>query len=383
LRIAQLIETMGTGGAEKLAVDIAGARFRCGDESTLITLSGLGPSSEGMDPGIAVFTLSMNPHNVFSQLATLFRLLRLCRRLRLDALQTHLPRANFFGLALALLAGIPVFPTVHNNREFDYGNHPGSLRKRLRRFAYGRMLVHCRKMIAVSDAVKQAVIQELNLDQIRSRRIEVVPNGVAVPEPLTPLQRAEVRREFGVPDGCTLIVGVGRLTPQKNFQDLISALGQLDQDTPCWNCIIAGDGPLREELAELVRAKGLQDRVQLAGRISAVDRLLGAADIFCMSSLWEGLPLALLEAMAAALPVAAYAIDGVCGVVNAGRCGFLATPGKPNELSIVLGQLLDGPQSRIEMGCLGRTVVEKEYSLNQVAKKLGRIYLEQGGHVGE
>ncbi len=378
MRIAQLIETLGTGGAEKLAVDIAGTRLQCGDESSIITLSTLGPLSAGIQPGVAVYNLGMVPDNHVSQFFTLFKLYKLCRELRLDALQTHLPRANFFGLVMAMVADLPVFPTVHNNREFDYGDHPSALRKALRRFAYSRLVLQGRRMIAVSEAVKQTLVDELNLDEISARRVAVVPNGVRIPVPLTAQQKAEVRREYAISPDDVLIVGVGRLTPQKNFQDLISALEHLDSRVPGWHCIIAGDGPLRGDLEDLIRQKNLTDRVSLAGRISGVNRLLCSADIFCMPSLWEGLPLALLEAMAAELPVSAYAIDGVNEVVVHGQSGWLAAPGRIEELAGTLSLLLQDPDNRVRLGRAGRAMVEKEHGFSKMAHELGMVYAGQG-----
>ena len=109
LRIVQLIETLETGGAEKLVVVLAGALAKAGHQPCIMTLAGLGPLSVGVEPGIPVITMGMNPRNIFSQILAVFRLSRMCRRLGVEAIQTHLPRANFFGLVLTFGSRVPVF----------------------------------------------------------------------------------------------------------------------------------------------------------------------------------------------------------------------------------------------------------------------------------
>lgn len=373
LRIVQLIETLDCGGAEKLVVALAGALAKEGHLPCIVTLAGPGPLREDIDAEIPVFELGMNPRNLFSQFLSVFRLRKLCRRLGADVIQTHLPRANFFGLALTFGGGPPVFPTVHNNREFDYGRDSGGFRRKLRRRAYRVLLTRCRRMIAVSAAVRASLAEQLGLSEERAGLIAVVPNGIAAPVPPTPEDRAAARGEFAVRHGCPLIVGVGRLTPQKNFRDLILALDQLAPETPDWRCIIAGEGPLRADLAGLITATGLEGRVILAGRISQVDRLLAAADIFCLPSLWEGLPLALLEGMAAGLPIAAYAIDGIKEIVPEEIAGRLAAPGDIGQLSAALQGFIQDSAARCRMGEAGRALVVRHYGIERMVAALTRV----------
>lgn len=375
--VVQLVETLATGGAEKLAVQIASMRARAGDDSYLVTLSGQGPLAVGLDPSVKVFDLGLDPGSVLVQARTLARFLALCRRLRPDALQTHLPRANFFGLFAAMSMKMAIFPTIHNNREFDYGSSRGKLRLALRKRAYQELLRRGRRMIAVSDSVKQAMIGELGLDTSAGDRIAVVPNGVEIPAPLDPQDRAEVRRRFGINSDSVLVAGVGRLTEQKNFPDLVLALSDLGGDVPPWECIIAGDGPESGALAGVIREAGLTGRVHLPGRVSDVGRLMNAADIFCMPSLWEGLPLALLEAMAVGLPIAAYAIDGIKEVVRDGGTGRLVKVGDTVELAAALRELMLTPQLRSEWGREARRVARRDFALDRMIERLGEIYTER------
>lgn len=374
LRVAQLIETLGTGGAEKLAVEIARSRAASGDESHLIILGRGGDLVATVPDSVSLHVLGLDPRNPLSQAGTVGRLTSLCRRLELDALQTHLPLANFFGLVMAWRGVVRVFPTVHNNREFSYGNVANPLRGRLRRWAYRRLTVHGAAMIAVSESVKAAMGTELGLQGQDFNRLVVVPNGVVIPEPADPQDRQRWRREFGVEGGEVLIVGVGRLSEQKNFGDLLLALASLGPAVPAWRCVIAGAGPEERQLRELVGQLGLDARLVLAGRIDNVHRLLAAGDVFCLPSLWEGLPLALLEAMAAGLPVAAYGIEGVKDVISDGRQGLLADPGDHAGLGKVLGRLIAEGDLRRTLGQEARALVRERHGMERVNARLGRIY---------
>ncbi|MBU2501073.1 glycosyltransferase [bacterium] len=374
LRVAQLIETLGTGGAEKLAVEIARARAASGDDSHLIILRRAGDLAAKVPDSVSLHVLGLDPGNPLSLAGAVGRLTSLCRHLELDALQTHLPLANFFGLTLAWRGVVRVFPTVHNNREFSYGNAANPVRRRLRRWAYRRLTVHGAAMIAVSDAVKAAMAAELGLQGRDLNRLIVVPNGVVIPEPTGSQDRQRRRREFGVEGEEVLIVGVGRLSEQKNFGDLLMALASLGPGAPAWRCVIAGGGPQEMQLRDQAGQLGLDSRLTLAGRIDDVNRLLAAGDIFCLPSLWEGLPLALLEAMAAGLPVAAYGIDGVKDVITDGRQGLLVPTGDHAGLGRVLERLMADGDLRRTLGREARQLVKERHGMERVNAHLGRIY---------
>lgn len=378
MRVAQLVETLNVGGAQRLVVEIAHARAEAGDDSHIIVLAGTGPFSEIVSSRVTVHYLGLGHVSRRSLLTSLRRLDRLIERLGIEVLQTHLPGANYLGLYLAWRGRCRVFPTIHNTREFDYGEADSSLRGYLRRLAYRRLLVHGQAMIAVSEPVKAAMIRELGLEGSWCDRIVAVPNGTVVPPRLSAEEQATVKREFGVNPSATLVVGVGRLSAQKNFGDLIAALEALAGEDLDWHCLIAGEGELENELGRAIAAAGLEQRMELAGRVADVPRLFGAADIFCLPSLWEGLPLALLEALAAGLPVVAYDIDGVADVVTDGAEALLAPAASRDELALNLRRLLADPGRRQAMGQAGRDLVHREFSLEKVSRQLGTLYAEAG-----
>lgn len=374
--VAQLIETLTAGGAEALAVQIANTWAERGHQSHLIVISAAGPFRDKLSPAVHFHELKVpssgrtslrrSPHLI----AGLGRLHGLIRDRGIEAMQTHLPMANFFGLVAGWRRSCRVYPTVHNNREFDYGEASGPIRESLRRFAYRQMLTWCSRMIAVSDQVRAAMIAELNLPGGWTDRIAVVPNGVPVPPPVSPEERAAARTRQSVEADEVLVVGVGRLTAQKNFQALVEALALVDAAAGPWRCLVAGEGEMGAELAALVEARNLKGRIEFLGHVADVGGLLGAADIFCLPSRFEGLPLVLLEAMASGLPVAAFAIDGVTDVVEDGRQALLAPPEDVGRLAGNLEQLIGDGNLRRRLGAEARDLVASRYGFDRVADGL-------------
>lgn len=379
MRVAQLIETLGAGGAEGLAVQIANSWADRGHEAHLIVIAEAGPFRAKLSPDVHFHELGLpvSKRSILVRLPAVLRALWKLQRLigthRIEAMQTHLPLANFFGLATAWWGSCRIYPTVHNNREFDYGDASGPVRENLRRFAYKRMLIRCRRMIAVSDRVKGAMARELDLPATWLDRIAVVPNGVSLPPAMSPADRTAARADWSVDDDEVLIVGVGRLTRQKNFGDLVQALAKLEGSADRWRCLIAGEGELRGEWEAQVASAGLGGRVAFVGHVADIGRMLGAADIFCLPSLYEGLPLVLLEAMAAGLPVAAFRIDGVTEVVEHDKQALLADPGSTDLLSRALGRLVSDPYLRRKLGDAGRHIVAEDYGFERVADLLEEV----------
>lgn len=381
MRVVQLVDTLGSGGAQRLALDIARSGASRWSWSGLVTVSDAGVSSEH-DPGdiphlslgSEVLTARKRVHQTLAFVAAYARLRSLVARLEIDVVQTHLPLANFLGLMLGLQGGRRVFGTVHNTREFDYGDADDRLRARLRRLAYRGIVHRCAGMIAVSAGVRDAVAVEMGLSDTEKDRISVVTNGVLPQGPPDPDRRRAWRRDRGVAEDEILIVGVGRLTDQKNLRDLVAALTLLPATTPSWRCLVAGDGPNLASLRRQIADAGLTDRVRMLGHDPQVPELLGAADIFALPSLWEGLPLACLEALGAGLPVVGYRIPGLIDVVEDGVQGLLADTGDARAFAAQLGVLVADRESRHRLGAAGYALVMKNHSFGRVLADLERVY---------
>jgi glycosyltransferase involved in cell wall biosynthesis len=162
------------------------------------------------------------------------------------------------------------------------------------------------------------------------------------------------------------------LTRQKNFRALVEALAGLEGGN--WICIIAGEGELRPDLERAIDRAGIGDRIRLAGLVEDMPGLLAAGDVFCLPSLFEGLPLALLEAMAAGLPVVSFEIDGVRDVVTGGAEALLVEAGDVRGFTEALASLVEDPARRAAMGLAARSLVEERFGMERVLDRLEAVY---------
>lgn len=381
LRVAQLIESMTMGGAENLAVRIANALAAAGHESHLIVTGSPGVLSERIAPEVQAHYLHYERASVNFPPAFLLSVRRGSRLLRqvitahrIQVVQTHLPGANFWGLLLAWRRVCPVLATIHNNQEFRYGDQDSALRAAFRKKAYKQILATCAGTIAVSAEVKASLIRDLDAAPEAADRISVVTNGVALPAPISARRRQEIRSELGLADARPLILAAGRCGEQKNFADLVEAAAVLRRTRSDFQLVIAGEGPLLEPLRAQVAERGLEHHVLLPGNLLNLGQVMQAADIFVMSSLWEGLPLVLLEAMAAGLPPVGYAIAGVAEILTREEEGMTVPTGDVAGLAGALDALLADPTRRARMGAAARELVAARFDFATVCDSLQDLY---------
>lgn len=378
MKIAQLIQTVEPGGAEQLALSLSGAFAASGFETHLIVLDGSGVLANRRDSMVQFHDLGWRFQSGTRVNAVLYcratrALQRILKKEKIDVLQTHLPFGNFLGLYLSLRGGARVYPTIHNNEEFSYGSSTNRLRQLLRKTAYGAMLHRTAGMLAVSSTVKTSMMKTLKIREDLERMIHVVPNGVPIPEMPTSAEQRNARKILGLPPTGTLFASVGRLSPQKNFGDLILAASHIPKDLS-WHCALAGSGPQEQDLRAIIAEHGLGDRMTMLGFLSDPSLLYKAADILVMPSLWEGLPLVLLEAMAHGMPVVGYSVDGLGDVVTNGREGLLVSPGESDELGRAMNNLAQEPGRIRTMGNASRVLVEEKYSFKTLIATLVDIF---------
>ena len=380
-RVAQIVETMTMGGAETLAVRIANGLAARGYESHLVVVTEPDLLSDRVDPAVGLHYLGFERSSIRRPLAFARslvvgrrRLGGLLRDLGVEVAQTHLPGANFLGLLLAYGTGLQVLPTVHNNREFDYGAKDNPLLFRLRKRAYRKMLDRCAGMVAVSAAVKASLEDELRLRSAKAERIHVVTNGVRVPDPLSEDVVRKIRTRYGIEGGTVFVLGAGRLSEQKNFADLVRVASRMRNRGRDVRFVVAGDGPLRGDLEAAIAEADLGTHMTLAGNVMDLDRVMGAADIFVTTSLWEGLPLVLLEAMACGLPPVCFAIDGTDDILTDGVHGRVVPVGDVEAMAEALDDVMRDPDLKTEYGRASRKLVKTTYNFETLLDRLADVY---------
>lgn len=372
---------MSVGGAERLAVQIAVSRAEAGDDSHLYVLGETGPLSETVPETVSVHHLGFaraSIRNPFSFAASLFRGHKLLAELiaadGVDILQTHLPGANFWGLLLRVTKGISAIPTIHNNREFDYGDADHPLRARCRRAAYRQMMRRCPAVVTVSAQVRDSMRDQLGLNENETSAMAVIPNGVPMPEQLPMSERIKIRTRYGADDTVPLILAAGRHTEQKNFACLIDAAGRLRDRGVVFRMVIAGEGELSGAHLEKVRTLELEGHVSLPGNLTDLGRVMQSADVFVLPSLWEGLPLVLLEAMASGCAVVGTNIDGIAEVLQNDETGLVVPCDDADAMTGAIAQLIARPEERRRLAKGAIAMVERDYSFARVNRNLDELY---------
>ena len=206
-------------------------------------------------------------------------------------------------------------------------------------------------------------------------RIQVVPNGIDVsPYALAPAVRRRTRAALGI-EGRFTWMAIGRLAVQKDYPTLLAAFRIVLRDHPQAKLLIAGDGPLGTELEAAIGDLGLRNDVALLGLRTDVRDLLQASDAYVMSSAWEGLPIALLEAAASTLPIVATAVGGNAEVVLDGVSGLIVPPRDPAALASAMVAIMAFDEAhRAALGTAGRSHVQGRYGLDEVVETWITIY---------
>ncbi len=225
------------------------------------------------------------------------------------------------------------------------------------------------------------VVNRASVDALTGRhgipraRVAVIPNGIEIGryDPRS-VPRGVWRRRLGIPEDAFLVGGLGRFTDQKGFPDLVRAFVPL-ADRGAW-LAIGGDGPDREELEALVTGLGLEERVRLPGFVEDVPAFLNDLDLFVLSSVIEGHPMVLLEAMAMGVPVVATDIPGVGDTIAEGVDGRLVPPGAPDRLARAMVRMAeDAPEAR-RLGENARRKIEREYTVERMVERTEVLYRE-------
>ncbi|QDT14164.1 glycosyltransferase [Alienimonas californiensis] len=280
------------------------------------------------------------------------------------------------------LGGPPILFTEHGRFHPDLPSR--------KRAAFNRLALRRRdRVVAVGEGVKRALIDNEGLP---AERIRVIYNGVdlapyaAEPDAAAAEHRAAVRGEFGVPDDNFLAVQVARLDPIKDHATAVRAVREANRaEGRRVRLLVVGEGPERGRVEEVIRAEGAGDFVTLAGLRRDVPRLWAAADCGLLTSVSEGIPLTVIEAMAAGRPVVATDVGGLREVLGGARvesCGRLAGAGDAAALGAALREFADAPAAAATLGTVGRRRAFERFGEDRMVEAYAELYQQMAASHG-
>jgi glycosyltransferase involved in cell wall biosynthesis len=290
-------------------------------------------------------------------------MLRICRQHRVDIWHAHDYKTNLLGLLLRQRHPMRLVTTVHGWVEY-------TPRTRLYYIADRWSLPKYEKVICVSEDL----LQQVESCGVRQGSSILIENAIDTEQFHRTQSPSAVKQCLGWPTARLLVGAVGRLSPEKAFDILIRAIWKFVQNGKDVGLVIAGDGPEKQSLQGLIDDCGLRDRVQLTGFQSDLRPLYEAMDLFVLSSLREGLPNVLLEAMAMEVPVVATEIAGIPRVIKDGVNGLLVPAGNQAALVDAMKRSLVSDELRLHMAAAARRTIEERYSFAVRMQKIVAIY---------
>jgi L-malate glycosyltransferase len=297
------------------------------------------------------------------------RLWRFVRRERFDLVHTHMDLADYYGAFAARLGGARgLVSTKQNADEF----RARRTWKRPPFLALERIAYEAADAVIVVSEGLASFLQEV--EHLPRRKMVIIGNGVDPRFASRGLPREEARLRLGLASFDPVLGSLGRLAPQKGHRDLLEALPAILEVFPRAGLVIAGEGPSRLDLERAARRLGIEARVAFLGHRRDVPVVLSALDLFLLPSRWEGLPQALLEAMALALPVVAARAVGVADVLRDDESGLLVPTGDPAALAGAAIRVLSDPLLAERLGAEARRRALEHHSLPAVAAEVDALY---------
>lgn len=358
-RVVHIIDRLPPDGAERLLCEVLRYRSDAFDYQVLCLAEGgvFEPVIRAM--GVPVTILGKSRGIDLRLVWRLWRWLRACKP---QIVHTHLFTADTWGRLVARLAGVPlVFSTVHS---------VNSWQGRVHRLVDRTLALVTTRLIACTAQVADKLHKQ---DGINATRIVTLANGVDL-QRFADVTPVDIEQELDAAGSAPWLAVLGRLEPVKGQAYLLECLALLRDQGTDFRCVLIGDGPERDALVEQVARLQLTKHVWFAGFRDNVPAWLAAIDVLVMPSRWEGLPMALLEAMALGKPIVAHAVGGIPDVVRDGQEGLLVAPHHPQQMMQALGRLLGDAALREQMGAKALSRVRAHYSAEALARAYEKLY---------
>jgi glycosyltransferase involved in cell wall biosynthesis len=361
--ILQLIDGLNIGGAEILLRDLSVGLVQRGFRVS-IGYSTPGPLARDLQElGLPITRL---PRLTRIDPILFAGMIRLMRKDPPQIVHTHLFKSDFHGRLAARIAGVPVVvSTLHSIDRWAQKRPLGNL--------YGLTSRFSDRLIAISEDVKKFHIENTAVGEAKFVTIE---NGVDVKRFAGQGAAGQnVRKEFNLEASAFVFGIVGRLTPPKDHRVFLQAAAIILQRMPLARFLIVGDGPLRDDLESYAHELGVQNSVIFTGMRRDIPAVLAALDVIVISSLWEGIPVTLLEGMASALPVVGTRVGSIPEVVTE-ETAVLVPPSDPDAIAQACLRLANDQELRLRMGEAGMKRVNAYYSMDAMIDRTTELYAD-------
>ena len=368
IKVFHIIDHLGLGGAQTFLLDLALEQQKSGRIHPVLCVlrENTALSDRYRTLGLEIEHLGVRRNNLMEILSILPRLIRRLRGQPVDLVHTHLFASGFFGRLAARFSGVPVI--IHEQRnESEHTNlfgkwidrHLGSLAS---------------AVICVSESTRDFNVHEKGIDP---HKAEVIPNAINLDRfhrEAFKMDPAGCLDDLDLPPTAKIVIGVGRLVPEKRFEVFLKAARLIHEAYPEARFLILGDGSERGSLERLAESLGIGSATRFAGMRSDVLALLSCSHVFVLTSDYEGLPLTLLEAMALQVPAVATDVDGTSEVLSDGAGGIVVPRNSPEAVADAVVSLLRDERRAQDIGLQGRRLVEEKYNIQVVQEQTYAVY---------
>ncbi len=384
IKVLHLIKSLGRGGAEMLLPETLKVHDR---EQFDFHFAYFLPWKDQMVPAIEALgakAVCFKANNNLQMFQRIGEISRYVQENQIDVIHSHLPWAGVIARLVGKKTGVPVVYTEHNKWE-----RYNKITYWLNKVSFGWQDA----AVAVSDDVQQSIrknasnnfisLNVTNLSQTNQANGRAKPpyllnilNGVNTAHFVRDEQAGlRIRQELGIPDEAPVIGTVSVFRFQKRLDLWMEIAAEILQRVPEAHFIIVGDGPLKEALLAKRKALGIEERLHMPGLKTDVKPYFSAMNIYMMSSIFEGLPIALLEAMSCGCAIISTTAGGVAEVVEQDKSGLLCNVDEYTKLVDYSIQLFQNPNHRQALATGARSRVEADFSINKMAKQLEALYL--------
>ena len=363
IKLAQITHDLAIGGLQQVVVNLCRKIDRERFDVIVVCLRALGalvPEVERMGIKVRLVPQKQNGTDYFSFL----KLAGILKEEKVEVIHTHNTQPFFDGTIAGLLAGVKTI--IHTDHARNFPDK--------RRYMFAEWLVShfAYKIVGVSDHTCQNLVR---YEKISEKKIKTIMNGIDLAKYGITIDKQRKRMELGL-NGKGPIIGIAvRLVEAKGIRYLLQAMTDVVPLFPDITLLIAGDGPLQDELKKMAGTLGIERRVLFTGSRLDIPELMKLFDIYVLPSVSEGLPMVLLEAMAAGCPIIATEVGGVPKAVHHGKNGSLVTPGNPKALSAEIVRLLSNNDVRERYSENGVRLAREKFSAEAMTRNYEKLYL--------